>query len=199
MKSTTCSGIHAPAAGLASWKNTLDGSNASPCSRACSRFDLSMIEVLTHPGMRSAARIVSGHVVRSSCSRPSVYALRAALLTLYAKLPGGMVMPCLEPVLTTSPFSPLARMRGTKARQPWMGPNVLTPSVARYRDAGARAPPPRPTPALLTSTWHAPASAKTRSASASTAASSATSTTTAVAPDNSAAAARTSASSTSTR
>jgi hypothetical protein len=43
---------------------------------------------------------LGGGWLRSVCANPSVSTFTPALVTLYAVLPGGQVIPCLEPVLT---------------------------------------------------------------------------------------------------
>jgi hypothetical protein len=53
--------------------------------------------VNVHPGTRRCTLVF---VSLRSKERCSASALTAALLALYAALPGGLVMPCLLPVMT---------------------------------------------------------------------------------------------------
>ena len=56
---------------------------------------------LVQPGTSKCAETTQPSLERNSWARPSVKALSAALLQLYATLPGGFVIPCFDPVLTT--------------------------------------------------------------------------------------------------
>ena len=62
----------------------------------------------------SHAATLQPAVERSVCCSASVSALTPALLTLYAVSPGGIVIPCLLPVFTTTAGSPCSSMCGTK-------------------------------------------------------------------------------------
>src|SRR5829696_10031315 len=89
--------------------------------------------------------------------------------------------PSPEDVLTTTPGSPDASIRGTKAMTPWATPNTLTPKHQRQSfDSCSQGlpPPPLVTPALLNRRWQAPSCPYTSTASASTDAGSDTSVTT---------------------
>src|SRR4051794_13901149 len=86
--------------------------------------------------------------------------------------------PSPEDVLTITPSSPPAIIRGTNVRIPFATPNTLTPKHHRQSFASCShgsPPPPEVTPALLNSRWHAPWRSYTASASASTDAGSETS------------------------
>src|SRR5277367_3602690 len=84
-------------------------------------------------------------------------------------------------VLTITPGSPDAIMRGTNDSMPLATPKTLT-EKHQAQSLGScsqgRPPPPEVTPALLKRRWQAPSCAKTSSASASTEAAEETSVTT---------------------
>ena len=99
------------------------------------------------------------------------------LAQLYATLPGGFVIPCFEPVLTTHDGLPLAIMAGTKALQVLTTPRKLMPITLENVSAEPPSadPPLRATPALQNRKFGAPSFAMTVSAKEDTATASATS------------------------
>ena len=105
---------------------------------------------------------------RSVCARPSVNDFTPDLLTLYAVSPGGCVMPCLEPVLITSPGLSPSTMAGTKRCTPCMTPIRFTPSTRRQPSGFESASPPPPVPALFMTTETCPNRSSTVRASRST-------------------------------
>src|SRR6516225_8692155 len=106
----------------------------------------------------------------------------AALLEAYTDAYGtGAMPPSMLEVLTTTPGSPEAIMRGTKDNIPLATPKTFTEkhqSQSFVSCSQGRPPPPDVTPALLKRRWQAPSDANTLSASASTDAAEDTSVTT---------------------
>ncbi len=70
-------------------------------------------------------------VASISWASASASTLSPALLTLYAVSPGGVVMPCFEPVNTTAQGWPAATIPGTKAWTPEQVVDFLLPAMAR--------------------------------------------------------------------
>ena len=94
-----------------------------------------MILVAVKPGTRRKALTLQSGVLRSACCSASVSTLTPALLTLYAASPGGHVMPCFEPVLTTTHGQPCWIIDGTKARPPLMTPHRFVSRILCQRSA----------------------------------------------------------------
>ena len=81
-------------------------------------------------------------------------------------MPGGVVMPCFEPVLITSPGRPRAIIPGTKAWVPWITPQRLTARIFFQASRGPKTPVPGPMPALFISTSVPPKRSLTAASSA---------------------------------
>mmetsp|Transcript_4546 Transcript_4546/g.6118 ORF Transcript_4546/g.6118 Transcript_4546/m.6118 type:complete len:232 (-) Transcript_4546:28-723(-) len=110
------------------------------------------ILVLVHPGTSNAERNLppfSSLSFISSCSSPSVYVFTIDLDTLYARFPGGMVIPCFEPVFTISPSIPPSFIIGTNAIHPYITPIPLTLTTLSKLVTSLNAPPPTCVAALL--------------------------------------------------
>ena len=85
---------------------------------------------------------------------------------MYATFPGGFVMPCFDPVLTTTHSFPDAIIAGRKTVTPFTAPRKLTPKVRRYALASppTAVPPSRDTPALFARNVGGPYDPSTRDA-----------------------------------
>ena len=68
----------------------------------------------TKPGISKCALIRQSFVLRSSCGSASVKAFHARLRDVVGGIPGGVVMPCFEPVLMMSPTRCRAIMPGAR-------------------------------------------------------------------------------------
>ena len=89
-----------------------------------------------------------------------------ALDMLYAGLPGGVVMPCFDPVLITIPGRPRAIIPGTKVWVPKITPQRLVPMIFFQASSGPKTPVPGPMPALFISTSAPPKRSPTAASSA---------------------------------
>mmetsp|Transcript_55648 Transcript_55648/g.124339 ORF Transcript_55648/g.124339 Transcript_55648/m.124339 type:complete len:221 (+) Transcript_55648:369-1031(+) len=146
----TCSGCHAPRSAhfCAAYARSFtplysrsslarSGLKSDPSTHLSPRV---RIIVLTHPGTSRKAFTWQPAVERNLCCSASVRTLTPALLTLYAVSPGGIVMPCLEPVFTTTAGSACSIMCGTNARPPRKTPHRLVSRIVRHRSACSYGP-----------------------------------------------------------
>ena len=69
---------------------------------------------------------IGAPVVRNSLYIDSESAITPCFVTSYTDMNGAVVRPAMDEVLTMCASSPLASIRGTKARTPWMTPHRFT-------------------------------------------------------------------------
>mmetsp|Transcript_7278 Transcript_7278/g.19054 ORF Transcript_7278/g.19054 Transcript_7278/m.19054 type:complete len:226 (-) Transcript_7278:51-728(-) len=99
-----------------------------------------MIFVAVNPGTSRNAFTLQPGMLRNVCCIFSVSTLTPALLTLYATSPGGEVMPCLLPVLTTTHGQSCSIIEGTNASPPQYTPHRLVSRILRHRSGCSKVP-----------------------------------------------------------
>ena len=137
---------------------------AQSASRDIAEYAVSMFTSFAHtPVQRDTVTVQLGGAMFTfgrAIAPVLVGVVIAALLAAYTDAYGtGAMPPSPDDVLTITPSSPDAIMRGTNANTPLATPKTFTPKHQRQSLGSCSQgspPPPEVTPALLNSRWHTP-------------------------------------------